>query len=156
MNPCPCGFHGDPKRECLCLDIDVERYRKKISGPLLDRLDCQIILPSVSMGEATQKESLSTEELKEGVLRARHTQAQRFKKFPWTLNALIPPKYVEACCEAEPQAKKLLMGACNRFGWSLRVYHRLLKMGRTLADLEGAELIREGDISQAIGLRLQF
>lgn len=155
MNPCPCGNYGEPRAVCVCSPINVINYRKKISGPLLDRIDIQINVPRETAG--TKHETLSRTkftEIKEKIAGARITQRERFGKAPIFTNAEITYKNIDAWCVLNPEAEKLLQQATETKALSLRAYHKIKKLSRTIADLDQAEVIGPQHIAEAISLKI--
>ena len=154
MNPCPCGNYGDNKLSCICSPINVLRYRKKISGPLLDRMDIQINVSRETIEESDQKKPVNLDEIKKSVIFAREIQAERFAKSPIFTNAEISFKNIDKYCILEPEAERTLKNAIASKNLSMRAYHKIKKLGRTIADLAGSELIRENHIAEALALRI--
>lgn len=155
MNPCPCGFYGDPQRECTCTSFQVQKYRAKISGPLLDRIDMHIEVPPVKyqelVGDSGGESSLT---IRSRVQKARDIQKERFKKFKSVYcNAHMEAKYIRKYCILEREAEKLLKDAIERLGLSGRAYDRILKVSRTIADLEANEKITSYHVAEAIQYR---
>jgi magnesium chelatase family protein len=155
MNPCPCGFFGDPMRECHCSPPQIQRYVSKISGPLLDRIDIHIEVPAVKYkelrGEHTSEDSAA---VRERVVRARERQLERFtgeKKI--YANAQMPPKLIRKYCVISAEGEKLLENAITRLGLSARAHDRILKVARTIADLDAATDIETRHLSEAIQYR---
>ena len=154
MNPCPCGYYGHPTRHCACTDRQVSNYLSKISGPLLDRIDLHIEVSPVEYSDLTSggKEETSAE-IRERIVAARAIQAERFKGTGIKCNAEITPAYLNEFCPMTESASKMLEGAFNSMGLSGRAYDRILKVARTVADLDGAEIIDKKHIAQAIQYR---
>jgi magnesium chelatase family protein len=155
MNPCPCGFFGDPTRDCHCSPAQIQRYVSKISGPLLDRIDIHIEVPAVKYkelrGETTAE---SSEIVRERVLRARKIQLERFRgEKKIYANAQMPSKLIRKHCGISAEGEKLLENAIQRLGLSARAHDRILKVGRTIADLDAAEGIEPRHLSEAIQYR---
>ncbi len=154
MNPCPCGFYTDPNRECTCTLPQILRYRSKISGPLMDRIDIHIEVPAVRYrdltGEASGEDS---EAIKKRVNQAREVQRQRFAGKRIYCNAQITPRHLKRYCQIGEDSKVLLEKAIDKLGLSARAYTRILKISRTIADLEGVEAITPAHISEAIQYR---
>ena len=150
MNPCPCGFYGDPKRECRCSPNMITKYRNKISGPLLDRIDIHVEVPSVKYkemaGEATGETS---EKIRARVESARALQRQRFNR----TNARMAPKEIKAHCALDEECQQLLKMAMTELNLSARAYDRILKVSRTIADLDASAHIQSQHISEAIQYR---
>jgi len=155
MNPCPCGFFGDATRECHCSPAQIQRYVSKISGPLLDRIDIHIEVPAVKYKELRgDAEIESSESVRERVLRARQVQLQRYRgEKRLYANAQMPPKLIRKHCAISAEGEKLLEAAIARLGLSARAHDRILKVSRTIADLEGAPSIEPKHLSEAIQYR---
>jgi magnesium chelatase family protein len=155
MNPCPCGFYGDPRRPCTCTPPQISRYRGRISGPLLDRIDIQVQVPAVKfMDLAAPDAAEGSRELRARVLAAREIQQRRFAKSRTTFaNAQMSQRLVKEHCALGPEAQKLLEAAMERLGLSARAYTRILKIARTIADLEGAADIAPAFVAEAIQYR---
>jgi magnesium chelatase family protein len=155
MNPCPCGYFGDPTRQCHCTPPMIQRYVSKISGPLLDRVDIQIEVPAVKYKElrapAPSEDSAS---IRGRVMEARAKQAERYKAEKNTYcNAQMMPKMIRKVCAISPEGEKLLENAIVRLGLSARAHDRILKVARTIADLDGADSIASKHLSEAIQYR---
>lgn len=150
MNPCPCGFYGDPKRECRCSPNMITKYRNRISGPLLDRIDIHVEVPAVKYkemaGEATGE---SSEKVRERVEAARAVQRDRFGH----ANARMTPKEMKQHCRLDDVSQELLKMAMTELNLSARAYDRILKVSRTIADLDGSANIQSQHISEAIQYR---
>lgn len=162
MNPCPCGYLGDPKKECACSPGDIIRYRKKISGPLLDRIDIIIEVPRLSFQEISNRTSVETSEaIKKEVVFARQIQKQRFikrnKKYPPIFtNGEMDMEDINQFCQIEKPAENLLKKAMDRYSLSPRSYHRVLKISRTIADLENEETINYNHVAEALQYKTEF
>ncbi len=154
MNPCPCGFFTDPQKECTCTPLQIQRYRSKISGPLLDRIDIQVEVPAVQYQDlASQDASEPSSTIRERVNTARRMQTQRFQKVRIHSNAQMGAKELKRYCEVSTEGQRLLETAITKFGLSARAYNRILKVSRTIADLEGVKDIESSHISEAIQYR---
>jgi magnesium chelatase family protein len=154
MNPCPCGFLTDPQKECVCTPLQIQRYRSKISGPLLDRIDIQVEVPTLRYQElATKDAGESSEVIRRRVNAARVLQLRRFEKTRLHSNAQMGTREIKRYCPVKDDAEKLLETAINKLGLSARAYSRVLKVGRTIADLAGAEDIQASHIAEAIQYR---
>jgi len=155
MNPCPCGYAGDPKRECRCSDSKRQAYRGRISGPLLDRIDIHIEVPPVhysQMSSAARGETSAV--IRERVRACRAIQHDRFKRLRRvTCNAEMGAKEVQTYCHLEPAAAEILKMAMTEMNFSARAYDRLVKVGRTIADMAGAENIAQHHILEAVQYR---
>ncbi len=154
MNPCNCGFHGDPTRECRCTPPQIQRYISKVSGPLLDRIDIHINVPAVKVSELSAKENgESSAEIRARVVKSREIQQLRFEGEHLYCNAQMPPRLIRKYCSLTPSTQLMLERAIMKLGLSARAYDRILKVGRTIADLEGVEQIKEDHISEAVQYR---
>ncbi len=154
MNPCPCGFFNDPSRECTCTPPMIQRYVSKISGPLLDRIDIHIDMPAVKFTELRQDSGGETsEQIRERVIRARDRQLARFQGEKIYSNAQMSPRQLRKYCALSAESERLLESAMARLGLSARAHDRILKVSRTIADLDGAEAISSTHISEAIQYR---
>jgi magnesium chelatase family protein len=154
MNPCPCGFFSDPRRACVCSSTQIRRYLGRISGPLLDRIDIHVEVPRLSTQELMGKsigESSAT--VRERVARARQRQVARLQPDGLTCNAQLKAKQLRAHCALDDGAHDLLKTAINQFSLSARAYDRILKVARTIADLDAAETIQLHHIAEAINYR---
>jgi magnesium chelatase family protein len=156
MNPCPCGFFGDSSHECHCTPPQIQRYVSKISGPLLDRIDIHIEVPAVKYKEL-RGEASTTEDsgaVRERVMRARNRQAERFSAEKRIYaNAQMPPKLIRKHCAISAEGEKLLETAVTRLGLSARAHDRILKVARTIADLDSATDIAPRHLGEAIQYR---
>ncbi|NQW23099.1 MAG: YifB family Mg chelatase-like AAA ATPase [SAR202 cluster bacterium] len=154
MNPCPCGFHTHPRKECSCSPSTVARYQKRISGPLLDRVDVFVEVPPVEyekLVEDHQAEDSSGPRLR--VEQARDIQRERFKENGFFCNSEMGPAEVWKFCQLDDGAKGLLRTATERLNLSARAFHRILKVSRTIADLEGSDGINIGHLAEALQYR---
>ena len=155
MNPCPCGYFGDPKHECRCTPIQIQRYRNRISGPLLDRIDIHIEVPAIRYQElASVEKGEPSAAIRDRVLEARKIQQKRFKSLRKVLcNAAMRSKDLQKYCQLKPDGQDLLKMAITDLHFSARAYDRILKVSRTIADLEGSEEIQSHHVSEAIQYR---
>lgn len=154
MNPCPCGYRGDPRKACNCTPMQVERYLGKISGPLLDRLDIHIEVPPVPFRDLSEAQpGTSSEQMRVQVLGAREIQQQRAKEGGQPLNARLAPQQLRKFCKLKGDAEELLKHAMESMGLSARAHDKLLRISRTIADLEGASQIEAHHLSEAINYR---
>jgi magnesium chelatase family protein len=152
MNPCFCGYYGDSQGRCRCTPDRIARYRGRLSGPLLDRLDLQIFVPRVEISALTapaDDRAETSEQVRSRVIKARHYQRERSGKS----NAHLSPKEIGQHCAPSDEAIKLLEAATQRLGLSARAYHRVLKVARTIADLADAEQIGSAHVAEAIRFR---
>ena len=153
MNPCPCGHYGSTQRECRCSSTQIMRYRSKISGPLLDRIDIHLEVTPLTDQELLNKaEGEKSEDIRERVEQAREIQKKRFS-CGFTTNALMGPKQIEEFCDTEKSAVNLLRTAINDLNLSARAYDRILRLARTIADLEGEGNILTHHVAEAIQYR---
>ncbi len=150
MNPCPCGYYGTDR--CRCSDYEVLKYRQRISGPILDRMDIQKHVQPVDFMELSgYKMGRSSEELRERVEKARKIQQKRYEKIEHiNCNAQMTPALIKEYCSLEDEGKKLLKLAYDRFQYSARTFHKFLKVARTFADMESSKNIRKKDIAAAL------
>ncbi|HEX5724481.1 MAG TPA: YifB family Mg chelatase-like AAA ATPase [Longimicrobiaceae bacterium] len=155
MNPCPCGHYGDSQRRCTCAPPVVQRYLSRVSGPLLDRIDLHVEVPSVRYRDLADRRAGETSEaIRERVRRARELQRERFAARPDIhANAHMAPRELRQFCRVGEGSDALLRTAITRLGLSARAYHRVLKIARTIADLEGAGEIGTSHVSEAIQYR---
>ena len=153
MNPCPCGYY--PSKKCRCTDYEIIHYRGKISGPILERIDIQKSVEHVDFFElGDKKSSYSSAQLRERVEKARRIQQERFKNDAQVnCNAQMTTTMIQKYCKLDEECTKLLKNASEKYGYSARVIHKLLRLARTSADLDGAENIRREDITRVLGCR---
>ena len=144
MNPCPCGFWNDPTRECRCSPLQIQRYVGRISGPLLDRIDIHIDVPAVKFRELAGEEAPETDSsdtIRNRVIVARERQLKRFRGEKIFSNAAMTPRMIRKHCQIDTASEQLLEQAMIRQGLSARAYDRILKVSRTIADLQGCDHI---------------
>jgi magnesium chelatase family protein len=154
MNPCPCGFYGDPFKECTCSQMTVTRYQKRLSGPLLDRIDIHLEVPRVQYEKlSSDRQSEPSATIRQRVERARAVQRRRFAGTPLFTNADMGPAEIRQHCALDDAGKALLKAAMQQLHLSARAYHRTLKLARTIADLAGAEKIEPAHLAEAIQYR---
>ena len=154
MNPCPCGYFGDPVKECTCSTSTVSRYQKRISGPMLDRIDIHVDVPRVDYQKLTdERRGESSKAIRQRVNSAREVQRRRFAGTRLTSNAEMGPEEVRRFCAAEPAAQGLLRAAMIQLHLSARAFHRVLKLARTIADLAGADTITAAHLAEALQYR---
>jgi magnesium chelatase family protein len=155
MNPCNCGFFGHPKKECRCTPAEIQRYLSKISGPLLDRIDIHVEVPSVSFQDMTREDDRaeSSEIIRRRVLKAREIQRQRFKNEKVFTNSQMTTRHIKKYCVIDNESKELIRMAMEELGLSARALHRILKVSRTIADLAGEESIKPEHVAEAIQYR---
>lgn len=154
MNPCSCGYYTDLVHQCTCSPLQIKRYRSKVSGPLMDRIDIHIEVPAVKYtemrGDGVTESSAS---VRDRVEKARAAQAQRFAKDGIHCNAQMRPRHIKKYCILSREAEGLLEAAITRLGLSARAYNRVLKVARTIADLDGCENIEAGHMGEAVQYR---
>jgi len=154
MNPCPCGYFTDPKKQCRCSSTKIQNYLSKISGPLLDRIDIHIEVRSLRHKELmTEQKCESSKEIKKRIDKARKVQRDRFKNEGTFTNSRMNHKQIKKYCQINEACKELLKMAMDEFNLSARAYDKILKVGRTIADLAGKEEISPEHISEAIQYR---
>ena len=155
MNACPCGYFGDLKRECRCSPIQVQRYRQRISGPLLDRIDLHIEVPAVEYRDiSSDRDEERSVPIRERVMKARQRQQERFQKDrKTTCNARMGPRQIKQHCKLSPESQELIRMAMTELNLSDRAYDRILKVSRTIADLSSCEAITAEHVSEAIQYR---
>jgi magnesium chelatase family protein len=154
MNPCPCGFFNDPTRECKCSPMQIQRYVSRISGPLLDRIDIHIDVPAVKITELSNSTPAeSSAPIRARVLSARQVQLERFAEEKIFCNAQMTPRLIRKYCTIDTKSKTMLENALTRLGLSARAYDRILKVSRTIADIENKETIEPYHVNEAIQYR---
>lgn len=155
MNPCPCGFYNHPDRECTCPPGAVQKYLNKISGPLLDRIDLHVEVTPVPFSELSSlRKEQNSEYIRDRVIAAREQQANRYQKHPGVYcNAQMSSKMLKEICVIDNVGQMLLKTAMEKLNLSARAYDRILKVSRTIADLEGSENIKAEYLAEAIQYR---
>ena len=156
MNPCPCGYHNHPEKKCVCAPGAVEKYLNKISGPLLDRIDLHIEVTPISYDElSSQVQEETSSSIRDRVVAARKAQKNRYEKLntPIHSNAQMGSYELQTYCQLDESSRNILKNAMNKLGLSARAYDRIIKVARTIADLDGAEEIQTQHIAEAIQYR---
>ncbi len=154
MNPCPCGYYGDPFKECKCSVGEISRYRKKLSGPLLDRIDIFLDVPHVDYEKLTESRTAEpSEEVRKRIEAAHITQLERFHNTELKCNADMTPREVKIFCNVESAAQGLLRAAMKQLHLTARTFHHILKLSRTIADLEHVEIIKTHHVAEALQYR---
>jgi len=154
MNPCPCGYFSDDEKECNCSATQVLKYMKKISGPLLDRIDIHMELPRLKTNEFFANENVeSSEAIKKRVEISRDFQRERFNGTKIYSNSMMTSKEIKKYCVLDSKAKNILESAVKRLGLSARAYDKILKISRTIADLNLRDKIITDDVLEAVGFR---
>lgn len=155
MNPCPCGFLGDSEKQCVCSPNQAQRYWARLSGPLLDRIDIQIEVPRLTQNELLNKSepAESSQKIRERVTKARTLQMKRFESEKITANSQMTPKHIKKYCKLTTDCEEMLKAAIVRFSLSGRAFDRILKLSRTIADIESSEDIKIHHIAEALQYR---
>ena len=154
MNPCPCGNFGNPHRICTCTPAQIHRYRSKISGPLLDRIDIHIEVPSVQYDDLSKiADGDTSEEIKKRVNAARKIQLERYKNDGITSNAQLTAAMLDKYCALGDDENRIMKSAFDRLGLSARAHSKILKVARTIADLDKSDDIKKSHIAEAIQYR---
>lgn len=154
MNPCPCGFYGSKDKECICTTQAIQKYIGKISGPLLDRIDIQVEVTPVKYEKLQNDENIEdSKTIKNRVNNARKLQIERYKNLEIYSNSELTPKLIEKYCKLDSKGKQILQKAFDKLGLSARAYGRILKVARTIADLDQKEKIEAKHIAEAIQYR---
>ena len=154
MNPCPCGYYGAKEKECTCTEQMISKYIGKISGPLLDRIDIQVEVSEVKYEKLEKiNNAESSKKIQERVNNAREIQRKRYKENKIFSNSELTPQLIEKYCEIDNESKKILQKAFEKMGLSARAYGRILKVARTIADLENSKSIMKSHIAEAIQYR---
>ena len=154
MNPCPCGYFSDPKHECNCTYQQIHRYRSKISGPLIDRIDIHVEVPAVPYKDLKGASGAEpSADIRKRIVAARGHQSDRFVRTKIYCNAQMSSRQIKRYCRIDDDCGTLLETAIDKLGLSARAYNRILKIARTIADLEGDSDIRVDHVSEAIQYR---
>ena len=154
MNPCPCGYYGDEERECKCSPQEIKRYLNKISGPLLDRIDIHIEVKRLKVENINNKTNIETsKQIRERVNRARKIQQERYQKYGINSNSELTTRIIEKFCKLDKKSNELLQTAFKKMKLTVRAYEKILKVSRTIADLELKENIEFKHIAEAIQYR---
>ncbi|MFP4661001.1 MAG: YifB family Mg chelatase-like AAA ATPase [Halanaerobiales bacterium] len=155
MNPCPCGYYGDERHECTCTGPQINKYRAKVSGPLMDRIDIQIEVPALSVEEITAEinKRESSKEMRQEVIETHQVQMERYKNEDFNFNSQLAGKKLHEYCKIEDQGLYLLKDAIDKLGLSARAYDRILRLARTIADMEKSGVIKSDHVAEAIQYR---
>ncbi len=157
MNPCKCGYKGDTSKQCTCTSNDVVKYQKKISGPILDRIDLLVKVSRVENSSLfSQSHAEDSEQIRNRVIKIRETQYKRLGKYGLFSNSDMGVKEVEEFVKLNEEGKRLLSLAVDKMNLSTRSYHRILKVARTIADMEGNDQVESKHISEALGFRVEL
>jgi magnesium chelatase family protein len=154
MNPCPCGYLGDAKHQCKCNPMQIERYMSRLSGPLLDRIDLHIEVPAVPFQELSgSADGTSSASMRDQVRKARQVQRLRFGPDSHRLNGRMTTRQLRKHCPLDGEGKRLLQTAMEDLGLSARAHDRILRVARTIADLEGSSDLQAAHVMEAISYR---
>ncbi len=156
LNPCPCGFYGDPTHECKCTTREILRYQKRVSGPMLDRIDIHVDVPAVKASKIVADDDFSAEsssKIRKRVIAARKRQEARFAGQKIVTNSEMTNRQIKEFCKIEDEARQVLKEALVRLSLSARAYHKVIKIAQTIADLGGSETIRRQDVLEALQFR---
>jgi len=154
MNPCPCGFFGDIYHPCRCSPVQIERYRSRISGPLMDRIDIQIEVPAVQYQELSgERDGERSAVIRRRINLARKTQRERYQGLGISCSAEMNTQMIEEHCRLGTESQDLLRRAMSDLGFSARAYHKILKVARTIADLAGDQEIRLEHLAESLQYR---
>ncbi len=154
MNPCPCGYYGSKEKTCCCKEEQIKQYKNKISGPLLDRIDIHIEVDPINYHQLEQQKKVQTsQEIRKRVNLARKIQLERYKSYYIFSNSELTPPLIEKFCQFDTKGKKILETAFIKLALSTRAYHRILKVARTIADLEESQKIQARHLVEAIQYR---
>lgn len=154
MNPCPCGYLGHPEQECRCTSSQIQKYLNRISGPLIDRIDIHIEVPSLKIEEMRRKEEYGSSIMREKVKKAWEKQNERFRNHSVRFNSRMNASLIKEFCVLDDESMEILEDAFDKLALSARSYDKILKVARTVADMEGAEQIQKEHILEAIGYRV--
>lgn len=156
MNPCPCGYLGDKEKQCTCSEFQISRYQSRLSGPLLDRIDLHVDVPRLTSEELlnTQPSAESSADIRKRVVKARKIQAERYRNDGILTNSELTSKLIRKYCQIDKPSAELLKIASVKYQLSGRRYDRILKLARTIADLEGSENIQQAHLMQALQYRM--
>lgn len=154
MHPCPCGYYGDPHHQCTCSQSSIDKYLSKLSSPLLDRIDIHIEVMPVNYKDLNKNANVETsKDIRERVNLAREIQIKRYEKDKIYSNSQLNPRNIKKYCKLTKTAELILKEAFNKYRFSARTYNKILKVSRTIADLDGEEIILENHVLEAIRYR---
>ena len=156
MNPCPCGYLGDKEKQCTCSEFQISRYQSRLSGPLLDRIDLHVEVPRLTAEELinTQPSNETSSDIRKRVIKARQIQALRYKDDGILTNSELTSKLIRKYCQIDKSSAALLKTAAVKYQLSGRRYDRILKLARTIADLDCSENIQQTHLMQALQYRM--
>lgn len=158
-NPCPCGYLNHPKKDCVCTPREIEKYQKKISGPMLDRIDLHINIPVVEIEKLTSKDNVKREssfEIKKRVQKALDIQHKRFKNDNLSFNAEMKNKHIKKYCKLSESVKQIVLRAGKMFHMSARSYFKIIRVARTIADLDGSYDIKDNHLAESLQYRIRY
>ncbi|NLY76942.1 MAG: ATP-binding protein [Tissierellia bacterium] len=154
IHPCPCGYYGDPYHECSCSQNAIDRYLSKLSSPLLDRIDIHMEVQPVNYADLKEvKKGETSKDIRERVDRARQIQLDRYKKENIFSNSQLSPKNIKKYCKLSKEAEIIMEQAFKKYRFSARTYNKILKVSRTIADLDGEDIILEKHVLEAVRYR---
>ncbi|HUP89582.1 MAG TPA: ATP-binding protein, partial [Longimicrobiales bacterium] len=154
MNPCPCGYFGDGRARCMCHTAQVQRYMSRVSGPLLDRIDVHVELAALNARELTALEPAEpSARIRDRVVVARERQIRRFKDREYVANAFMSTRDVRTMCVLDEKGLSMMRNAITKLGLSARGFHRILKLARTIADMDGSDAIKVKHLAEGIQYR---
>ena len=156
MNPCPCGYYGSEEKNCICTESQITKYRGKISGPILDRIDIQIEVTNVKyekLNSNTENNKYSSYEMRKRIENARNIQINRYKNYGIYTNSELTPRLMEKFCKLDNNSKEILKNSFVKLGLSARAHNKIIKVARTIADLENSIDIKVEHIAEAIQYR---
>ena len=153
MNPCPCGYLGDKEKECKCTEKQIQVYRSRISGPLLDRIDMHIEVPNVKFNHFDNDDEEKSIKIKERVDKARKIQLERYKEYGIFSNSELDSKLINKFCKLNSHSKEILKKYFEKLNLSARAYSRVLRVARTIADLDNSQNIKEEHLLEALQYR---
>ena len=154
-NPCRCGYYGDTKRQCSCSESDRKRYAGKVSGPLLDRIDIHVVMERIDFEDISlsEEKSVTSEQMRAQVIAATDIQKARYRELGINSNSQLTPNLIKEFCSLDDEGQQLMRDAFIKWKLSARSYHRVLKVARTAADLDGSENIRRNHLLEALSYR---
>lgn len=153
MNPCPCGYYGSKEKQCTCKEGEISRYIGKVSGPLLDRIDIQVEVSSIKYDKLEEESKEGSKDIRQRVSQARYKQIDRYRNHGIYMNAELTPKLMDKYCKLDEKGRTLLKNAFEKLGLSNRARDRIIKVARTIADLDKKENIEAKHIAEAIQYR---
>jgi magnesium chelatase family protein len=154
LNPCPCGYLTDDRHPCTCTPGQIQRYRSRLSGPLLDRIDLQVGVPAVPYNDLRQVHSpKDSSSMRANIVAAREVQAGRYQELPFTTNSQLSGRWVQECCQIKETEHAFLEQAMHKLGFSARAHTRIMRIARTIADLEQSPGVTVNHLAEALNFR---